>query len=398
MQHSSSEAEQPQAATAAATPGEQPVTPTDSRSADRLYCAVKLPPMPVFADGVSAERAIIVVGAKKRWVNGTVLHYYLFNDPGEGSTIKLSDGTTEWRTWAGELAQQNVVRWAFDQWQSLGIGLQFQEVSSREKAEVRIGFLQGDGSWSCVGREDILAISNSNQRTMNLGWDLTDAYGHDTALHEIGHTLGLMHEHQSPFSGIEWDEDAVYASFGEGTRNNWSRQRIYDNILSKTDPSSVTGSKWDANSVMEYWFDPGLVRKPVPYDKIGIYPAGGLSPLDIAWIRKAYPPIKAAIASLNLAQTEPLNVVNGAQRNFTVTPPDSGLYSVKTSGQGDTVLVLFENDNGALRYVQGDDDSGEKRNAQLQVELERGKQYVLRAKQVYNEDLTKPVKITFEEM
>ena len=44
-------------------------------------------------------------------------------------------------------------------------------------------------------------------------WNLNGEYGLSTALHEIGHTLGLPHEHMSPFAGIEWDRNAVYSQF-----------------------------------------------------------------------------------------------------------------------------------------------------------------------------------------
>jgi len=47
---------------------------------------------------------------------------------------------------------------------------------------------------------------------MNFGEPLVGSpRGFDTALHEIGHTLGLKHEHQNPYAGIVWDEEEVYA-------------------------------------------------------------------------------------------------------------------------------------------------------------------------------------------
>ena len=40
--------------------------------------------------------------------------------------------------------------------------------------------------------------------------------------------------------------------------------------------------------------------------------------------------------------------------------------------------MLFEDVDGELRYVAGDDDSGEDRNALVRVKLFRGRTYVVR--------------------
>lgn len=117
----------------------------------------------------------------------------------------------------GAEAQKKVVRAAFKKWKDIGIGISFQEVSDIDEAMVRIGFDHNDGSWSYVGRT-ILTISKA-ERTMNFGWDLTNDYGMTTAIHEIGHTIGFEHEHQSPFTGIVWDTAAVYKEFS-GPPNN----------------------------------------------------------------------------------------------------------------------------------------------------------------------------------
>jgi hypothetical protein len=42
------------------------------------------------------------------------------------------------------------------------------------------------------------------------------------------------------------------------------------------------------------------------------------------------------------------------------------------------VIVLFEEVDGNLRYVAGDDDSGADRNARLSVKLFQGRRYTLR--------------------
>ena len=104
--------------------------------------------------------------------------------------------------WVGPKRQRDVVRKAFKAWKNLGIGLEFKEVANREDAEIRIGFDQRDGSWSYVGRDVIDVAGDPDEPTMNFGWDLATPYGWDTALHEIGHTLGFPHEHQNPNAGI----------------------------------------------------------------------------------------------------------------------------------------------------------------------------------------------------
>ena len=59
---------------------------------------------------------------------------------------------------------------------------------------------------------------------MNFGWDLTQPGEIDTAIHEIGHTLGFPHEHQNPHAGIVWDEEAVYAALAQPPNQLGPRQ------------------------------------------------------------------------------------------------------------------------------------------------------------------------------
>ena len=45
--------------------------------------------------------------------------------------------------------------------------------------------------------------------------------------------------------------------------------------------------------------------------------------------------------------------------------------------------MLFEEVDGELRYVAGDDDSGEDRNALIQAKLFQGRRYVARLRMYY---------------
>lgn len=321
----------------------------------RPHCDVKPQSRPVLRPDLSPRRERLIRTLRLKWVNGTVLHYWFLEGPGP---------------------QHEAVRNAFREWKDLGIGLEFDEVADRSEAEVRIAFDQADGSWSYVGR-DVLSIS-ANEPTMNFGWDLTDDYGRTTALHEIGHTLGMPHEHQNPFAGIVWDEPKVYEYFG-GAPNHWPPDQTLHNVLRKIDVSDVEGSSWDPNSVMEYWFPAGLIKEPARF-QAGLNPPGGLSDADKEWVRKFFPPFAATIPVLRPFQSVPLSLAPGGQADFSLQPEASREYLIATFGTADTVLVLFEEVNGELRYVAGDDDSGENRNSRVSAKLFQGRRYVARVR------------------
>lgn len=333
----------------------------DQSTSRRLpYCAAPPRTLPTLPPGMALDRQRAIVVTSSKWVNGTTLRYYFMDGPE---------------------VQREVVRSAFQEWKDIGIGLSFLEVQSQPEAEVRIGFVQGDGSWSYLGK-DVLGIG-THDRTMNLGWDLTDSHGRSTALHEIGHTLGLPHEHQNPNAGLVWDEDAVYAYLG-GPPNNWDRTTTFHNVLRKLDPREVEGSEWDPASVMQYPFPQGLVLRPEQYRDNGIWPPGTLSDVDKEEVLKWYPPQGPDQPRvLEPFQSVPLSVAAGQQADFRIEPGSSRRYSIGSFGSSDVVLVLFEEVDGELRYRAGDDDSGEDRNALIRTKLFRGRKYVLRVRLYY---------------
>lgn len=336
--------------------------PSAEQSETYAYCALPIVPERVFERDVNPNRAELIRIFGKKWANGTVLHYYFFE-------------TTE--------EQKNVVRDAFDTWKELGIGLRFEEVDSPTEAEVKIGFVRGDGSWSFVGRDVIDLAPGPDERTMNFGWDLTrDPSEIDTAVHEIGHTLGFPHEHQNPNAGIVWDEEVVYAALAKPP-NRWPRDRTFYNIIRKIDPDTVQGSEWDPNSVMHYPFGPGLIKEPAQY-RAGLEPAGGLSDRDKTWIRTFYPPLSEAdYEELKPLESIRLAIGVGEQRNFVIRPEATRYYEIRTFGTSDTVMVLFEDLNGEPRYLTADDDSGENRNAYIRVKLMKNREYILRVRLYY---------------
>jgi hypothetical protein len=341
-------------------------------------CSLPKVEEPLLAPDIHPSRAALIRTNRTKWANGTVLHYYFFDKKTDGEHVYLENGKREWRGWRASKVQQDIVRQGFALWERVGIGLQFREVKARDDAEIRIGFQRDDGAWSYVGRE--VLKYGPDERTMNFDWDLRD--DPDAAPHEIGHTLGFPHEHQNPNSGIVWNEDAVYKALA-GDPNFWDRETTHYNIIRKISPDTVQGSTWDPNSIMHYPFEAGLIKEPKKYEN-GLVPKGGLSERDVSWAKAFYPPLAARHPVLEPFTLAALPLGPSEQQNFSIRPAATRKYQFQIFGIADAVMVLFEDDSGDLRYIAGDDDSGEDRNSHLEVKLFKGRNYVLRVRIYYS--------------
>jgi hypothetical protein len=151
-------------------------------------------------------------------------------------------------------------------------------------ADIRISFQQ-PGYWSYVGT-DATCIA-PDQPTMNFeGWTV-DSLRDDreikrTVLHEFGHALGCVHEHQSPRAGIPWDVARVNAYYL--LTQGWSAQETYTQVLRKYDVTEVRATDWDPRSIMQYPVD-----KSLTLDGFEIPWNDDLSPNDIEFIQLMYP-------------------------------------------------------------------------------------------------------------
>lgn len=155
-------------------------------------------------------------------------------------------------------------------------------------AEVRISFYADSGSWSAVGRD---ALNQSyfplHQPTMNYGWlrDDTDTKEYfRVVLHEFGHALGCIHEHQSPKFNRVWDVHKVMQYF-QGPPNYWLPEDIRANVLEKYSPKGISATEFDPTSIMLYAFDGALFSD-------GLGPTNSntsVSKEDIEMIRGMYP-------------------------------------------------------------------------------------------------------------
>ena len=173
---------------------------------ETCYCNLPQIPQREFEAGMSPLRMEAIIVMAKKWVNGTKLKYYFFEGDQFYTPVTDPAGNPAKNPWSGNNAEKAAVTAAFEKWESIGIGLEFEETTDRLEAHFRIGFARGEGAWSYVGRDswNIPKV----QRTMNFGWDIIN--DQDTILHEIGHAMGMPHAHQNPNAGIQWNEEAVY--------------------------------------------------------------------------------------------------------------------------------------------------------------------------------------------
>lgn len=193
--------------------------------------------------------------------------------PGSELTFAFLDDPSE--------AERNAVLQALAVWQPY-VNLKFTEVDNAADATIRIGFREGNGSWSFLGR-DALQVG-PNDPTMNFGWDITQPGQENTVLSEVGHALGFPNEHQNPRKGIEWNRDAVFDHFSKPPLN-WSASQVTFNILRKLEFRNYPCTRdYDPNSVMMYSFPAGLTKSGE-----AITPEPGLSESDKACAREMYP-------------------------------------------------------------------------------------------------------------
>jgi hypothetical protein len=156
-------------------------------------------------------------------------------------------------------------------------GLKFEFVDDYKEANVKIDFNPAEGAWSLIGNQCLDEEVKENS-TMNLGW-----FDVPTTIHEFGHVLGLIHEHQNVKDNpIKWDEDAVYK--WAASTQGWDKKTTDINILQKYDKTQINGTIFDPLSIMLYFFPAELTL-----NNKGTRQNLRLSGYDVQFVNQSYP-------------------------------------------------------------------------------------------------------------
>lgn len=295
--------------------------------------------------GVTAPRPLeLALIAGKKWKVGRTLRVG-FLDGDQGVQGKVEQLAHQWSQFAN-------------------LKLEFGPASG---ADVRISF-KFQGSWSYIGT-DAKGIG-AGDATMNYGWltpTTSDQEYERVVVHEFGHALGCIHEHQNPSTNIPWDKEAVYRYYG-GPPNNWSRDQVDNNLFRKYSRDITNFSSFDRDSIMLY---------PIPNSHtVGDYEVGfntELSDTDKSFITTMYPgAVKPGIEVTvgGPAAKESIGA-HGESDLFRFTIAEAGTYTVETAGPTDVVMSVLGPDDETV-LVGVDDDSGVGLNAKVTAPLEPG--------------------------
>lgn len=240
------------------------VIPDDYHPARTAFARAARSGLPTIDPGAPQGRTRLALPDLKMWENGTELK------------CRFLDGDSE---------QKKRVEAKAHMWEDYA-NITFKFGRSHD-AQIRISFVADAGSWSALGTDCLVeSYFPRYQPTMNFGWlrdETPDGEYERVVVHEFGHALGAIHEHQSPAETLKWNKAEVYRVFS-GAPNYWDKEAIDFNILQRYSKDHMNYTSFDPDSIMLYAFPASLFT-----NHRGTKENTHLSPGDKKFIAKMYP-------------------------------------------------------------------------------------------------------------
>lgn len=176
--------------------------------------------------------------------------------------------------------------------------------------DIKVDFKDFQGWWSAYG-----TLSRQRDPSMNLqffGVD-TPRYSNGqpapeielrrTILHEFGHALGMMHEHQSPVAGcdseIDWE-----AAYKMGAQMGWDREKVHSQMGALIQISEFNVTEVDRRSIMHYSLPPEIFKRG-RNSPCWIPDNDDLSALDKSFMASIYPKSGPPVATSGMPSAGP---------------------------------------------------------------------------------------------
>lgn len=138
---------------------------------------------------------------------------------------------------------------ALTEWAHHTPALRFEVVDGKQ-GNIRVSDDENiKGNWSTIGTDALWL--DENEPTLHLERTDDSKLFRVNALHELGHALGLHHEHQHPQNPLQWNERAVYDYF---VNDAFPKEKVQEQILSPVSGPDLQITPYDPKSVMHYAF------------------------------------------------------------------------------------------------------------------------------------------------
>lgn len=136
---------------------------------------------------------------------------------------------------------------------------------------------------------------------MNFG-QIEDSISEDVirqvVLHEFGHALGMVHEHQTAHANISWNKTQVYKDLADS--NNWDKAKVDRVIFHVYTLEETQITAFDPDSIMLYYIPAKWTT-----DGKGTTNNVDLSALDLEYIKFCYPADTYDAGKFNTTEIRP---------------------------------------------------------------------------------------------